>query len=439
MGVSRDPLGFLEHVAGRYGDISSARFGLRTVVFVNHPDLVAEAFVNRHADCIKDWTTRELKPLLGEGLLTSDGEDWRKHRKLAAPALQPKRIESYAQAMVEAAARRAALFRDDEKRDVHADMMQVTLEIVGRTLLGFDASVHGERVSRALEDVFAYYDARLFSAWGVVMTVFPRFGRARLDRARASLEGVVMHMIERARRDQRDDYLLAQLLRAQGDDGERMSDRQACDEALTLLLAGHETTALTLSYAIYLLARAPECEAELRRELAALGERAITTADLPQLPYLDAVVRETLRLYPPAWVFAREVVTGFELAGYAISPGMEVMCSPYTLQRDPRFFERPLQFEPARWLDPGRTPPRYAYVPFGAGPRVCIGLHFAKLETTLALATLLQHVRLRLVPGYRLALKPVITMRPQHGLPVIVERVRPGGSSAQRRAEAGVQ
>lgn len=422
--LARDPLGFLEQMAKRYGDIASASLGPRRIVMLNDPDSVAEVFVNRHAECVKDATTRELMPLLGNGLLTNDGDDWRRQRKLAAPALQPKRIEGYARSMVEAAARRAAMFRDHEKRDVHADMMQVTLEIVGETLLGFDTSVHGERVAHALEDALAYYDTRLFSPLGLVMQVFPRFGRARLDRARASLERLVMHMIESARRDQRDDYLLAQLLRAQTDDGEHMSDRQACDEALTMLLAGHETTALTLSYAIYLLSRAPECEAELRRELSAFGDRPLTTADLPQLPYLDAVVRETLRLYPPAWVFGREVVSSFEVGGYTLTPGVQVLCSPYTLHRDPRFFDQPEQFDPTRWLDPKRTPPRYAYVPFGAGPRVCIGLHFAKLEAMLVLATCLQQVRLQVVPGYRLALKPVITMRPLHGMPVIVRRLR---------------
>jgi cytochrome P450 len=182
---------------------------------------------------------------------------------------------------------------------------------------------------------------------------------------------------------------------------------------------------LTITYALYSLARQPACEARVRAELDTLGGATPVSSDLERLPYLDAVVRETLRLYPPAWIFGREIVTGFHLGGYELPPGTEVVVSPFALHRDPRFFREPEQFMPERWLEEGRAaPPRYAYIPFGAGPRSCIGNHFAKMEAALVLASLLQQVRFQVVPGYQLTLDPVITMRPKGGLPVIVRRVQ---------------
>jgi cytochrome P450 len=214
-------------------------------------------------------------------------------------------------------------------------------------------------------------------------------------------------------------------LRAQTESGEHMTDQQARDEAITMLLAGHETTALALTYAIYALSRAPACRALLRAELAQFDGETPRFSDLPRLPYLDAVVKETLRLYPPAWAFGRQATSSFQLGGYELPAGAEIICGSYALHRDPRFFPEPNHFRPERWLDADQQPPRYAYVPFGAGPRFCIGSHFAKMETALCLAAILQQVELDVVPGYRLELLPVITMRPKGGMPVWVRRLRP--------------
>jgi len=431
---ARDPLGFLLEVARRHGDIASARFGSRTLVWLNHPRLIEEVFVGRHRDCIKDPTTRELMPLLGEGLLTSEGELWRKQRKLAAHALQPKRVETYAGTITECTEHVVAGLRENEVRNIHADVMQLTLEIVGKTLLGFDTRCDGARISSALEAVFAYFERRLYSPAGLVLPYLPLPARTRLERARASLAAIVGQMVQRAQRDPHGTYLLAELA-AERVEGEPMSERQLCDEAITLLLAGHETTALTISYALYALSENPASQQRLRAELEAVGTRALDAGDLEQLPYLDAVVRESLRLFPPAWLLSREVTVAFPLAGYEMPVGVELACSPYAMQRDPRFFREPERFLPERWLDTGRAaPPRYAYIPFGAGARSCIGMHFARQEAALVLGTLLQHVRLQVVPGYRLELMPVITMRPRNGLPVIVQRLRPRGRPASPRA-----
>jgi cytochrome P450 len=432
----RDPLGFMLDLSRRYGDIASAQFGPRQMIWLNHPRLIEDVFVGQHRACIKDRTTREFRSFLGNGLLTSEGDFWRAQRKLAAPALQPKRIESYAATMVECTEAFAASLRDEEVRNIHSDIMELTLEIVGRTLLGFDTRRDAARVGAAVEDVIAYFDQRLFSPTGILLQYLHLPMRTRYERAVQALDEVVGRMVERARHDARagrSDYLLAHLAAARGDDGQQMSDRQLRDEATTLLLAGHETTALTIIYALYLLSHDDAAQARLRAELEQLGAAAPTANDLARLPYLDAVVRESLRLFPPVWALSREVTKSFQLGGYTIPAGVEVSCSPYSLQRDPRFFREPDRFLPERWLDTARAaPPRFAYVPFGAGPRTCIGNHFAKLEASLVLAALLQQVKLQVVPGHQLELSPVITMRPKHGLPVIVRRLRPRGHPSAR-------
>lgn len=433
--LARDPLAFLRRMSRHHGDLASARFGARTMIWLNHPRLIEEVFVGQHRSCVKDPTTRELIPVLGHGLLTSEGELWRKQRKLSAPALQPKRIDGYAQTMIACTDALASSLRDDEVRDIHADVMQVTLEIVGKTLLGFDTRRDGPRVKTALEDVLHYFEQLLFTPQGILLKFLRLPARVRFERARQSLLSIVTQAVERARKNPHADYLLARLVAARSDDGdEQMTDRQASDEAITMLLAGHETTALTVTYAIYALSQDPDCQARVRAELAQLGSALPTAADVERLPYLEAVVRECLRLYPPVWLMSREVTKPFRIGGYEMPVGVEVVCSPYAIQRDPRFFREPERFLPERWLDTGRAqPPRYAYIPFGVGPRTCIGNHFAKLEALLVLATLLQQVKLQVVPGYRMEFAPVITMRPKHGLPVIVRRLRPRDRPAQQQ------
>jgi cytochrome P450 len=423
----RDPLGFMADFAQSYGDVSAARFGRQWLYGVNHPDLIEQLYLGQHRECMKDSTTQDLRPLVGQGLLTSEGDTWRRQRKLAAPPLQPKRIEAYAATMVECTLRRVARFRADEVRDIHTDMMQLTLEIVGETLLGFDARRDAERVSDALEQIVAYYEGRLFTLRGLLPHSLPTPAARRFRRAIGVLDSIVYGMIARCRIDGSDkDHLLARLLRARGEDGAMMTDLEARDEAMTMLLAGHETTALALSYALYALSTHPECEARLRDELAQLGEAPPSLADLARLPYLEAVIRETLRLYPPAYAFGRRVISPFSLGGYELPVGTEVMSSPYALHRDSRFFPEPTRFMPERWLDATQSDmPRYAYIPFGVGARSCIGSHFAKMELSLVLSTLLQQVSLQTVPGFRLELIPVVTLRPRHGVPMLVQRMRP--------------
>jgi cytochrome P450 len=262
--------------------------------------------------------------------------------------------------------------------------------------------------------------------------------RRRVRAGRRELEAMLMRIITRCRREDANagDHLLARLVAARDEDGEPMSDRQLIDEALTMLLAGHETTALSLTYALYLLSEHPAELARARAEVdAVVGRRSLQAADLPRLRFVDSVIRETLRLYPPAYTIGREVVQTIELAGYEITQGAQLLMSQCVIHRDPRFFPEPSRFRPERWLDEAiEKLPRFAYFPFGGGPRVCIGNHFAMMEATLVLASLLQAVELQVVPGFTLDLEPSVTLRPKHGLRMLVRRRLPAPTTAVRSA-----
>jgi cytochrome P450 len=421
----RDPLRFLLDLGRNHGDVSYTRFVRTPLYMLNRPELIDEVLIGKHRDCIKDVGTRELIPLVGHGLLTSEGDAWRDQRKLAAPPLQPKRIASYAQTMVACATRELLAFKDGERRDLHEDMMRLTLEIVGKTLLGVDASSEAERIARILEVTMAYMDKQLRSVEGLLPLWVPTPSRYRFGKALAELDAIVYGMIARCKaQGPNAENLLARLVHARDEDGKAMSDVQLRDEAVTMLLAGHETTALTLSFAVYLLSENEPVAVRLRAEIdGQLAERPARMEDLQKLPYLNAVVRETLRLYPPAYAIGREVLRDFELGGYLIPKGSQVMMCPYVVQRDPRLFAEPDRFNPERWLDPASDAlPRFAYFPFGGGPRVCIGNHFAMMELALVLSVIVQQVELEVAPGFELEVDPIVTLRPAAGVPVIVHR-----------------
>jgi cytochrome P450 len=433
--LTRDPLAFLLDIGRNYGDISYTTIGRTALYVINDPLLIEEVLMGRHRECIKDASTRELKPLVGNGLLTSEGELWKRQRKLASSPLSPKRIAGYADTMVACAERECGSFREEEVRDIHADMMRLTLEIVGKTLLGVDPGSESERISRIVETAMDYFDKQFWSYQALLPPWVSTKERRAFRAATRELDQIMFAIIARARAQGDDaEHLIARLASARDEDGAPMSDGQLRDEAVTMLLAGHETTALTLSYAVYLLSQNPDVAARARAEVdAQLGSRPAAIADLAQLKYTDAIVRESLRLYPPAFAIGREVEKPFEVGGYELPKGVQLTVSPYVVQRDPRFFPEPERFLPDRWLTP-REPalPRFAYFPFGGGPRVCIGNHFAMMEATLVLATVLQQLELTVVPGYRLELAPSVTLRPARGVPVLVRRRRP--APAARRS-----
>ena len=419
------PMSFYRSMTLDYGDVSHTTVGPMQLYMINEPGLIDE-LLNGHAkSCMKDATTRAVYPLVGQGLLTSEGELWKRQRKLAAPAFSPKRVNAYADTMVELSERAFSRYIDGEKRDFHVDIMSLTLEIVGKTLLGVSTDDEAARVAAAVEATLSYLQERLGSWLSLLPPRFPTPKRRRSLQAKLELDRIVSGIIERCRREDPDaDYLLARLIRARTEDGQAMSEQQLLDEAVTMLLAGHETTALTLMYSVYLLSKNPAVAAKLQAELdTQLQGRPVTAAALTNLPYLDAVVRESMRLYPPAYAFGREVIEPFELGGYVMPVGAQVVVSPYGMQRNPRFFPQPERFMPERWLDgAARALPRFAYFPFGGGHRICIGSHFAQLEASLVLATLVQQLELHVLPDFKLKLRPVITLRSQNGLPVRVRR-----------------
>jgi len=421
---NRDPLGFLTRCALEYGDVVRVRFLHVPVYLISRPDLIESVLVTQSADFRKSIDLRETRLLLGNGLLTSEGEFWRRQRRLIHPAFHRESIAAYAGVMTNYAERMLGKWMDGQTRELHHDMMRLTLEIVAKCL--FDAEVTDEvqAVDAALRAMLEQFQKR--SMTGYLMPVYvPTTGNLQALMAIRRLDQIVYRILRqrRASRRHRSD-LLSRLLEARDEDGRRMTNRQLRDEVMTLLLAGHETTAIALSWTCYLLGKHPAVEAKLLAELnATLAGRAPTLEDLPRLHYTDKVVTESLRLYPPAWVIGREALRDSTIAGYHLPAGTTVYMSPWVVHRDPRFYDQPDKFQPGRWTDAfAARLPKFAYFPFGGGPRVCIGASFAKMEAVLLLATIAQKFRLTLAPGPAVEPWPSFTLRPRKGIHVVVTR-----------------
>jgi len=360
--------------------------------------------------------------LFGEGLLTSEGDFWLRQRRLVQPAFHRGRVAAYGTTMVEYAERAMRGWKNAEVRDIHEDMMEITLQIVGKTLfnaeLTRDAKEVGETMEVLLKLAADFGKTILIPLW--VPT--PRNLRARMGIRR--IEKIIYRIIAQKRAEARDTGdLLSMLLAVQDEDGSRMTDKQLRDETITLFLAGHETTANALSWTIWLLAQNPAAERKFFDELAGvLNGRPPNVEDIPKLTYTANVLTESMRLYPPAWGMARLVKEEVEVAGYKLGPGDGVACAQWVVHRDARWFEEPEKFLPERWEgDLVKRLPRFAYFPFGGGPRQCIGNSFALMEATLILATIARKFRFKLVEGH--AVKPLasITLRPQHGIRAALE------------------
>ena len=423
----RDPLGILARWQAEYGDFYRLQVGEMQQYFISHPDDIREVLVTQAGKFIKDAQYRDprtgIARYLGNGLLTSDGEFWRRQRRLVAPAFHPKRIESYAATMVDYTDRMLAGWRDGERLDIAEEMTRLTLFIVAKALFNTDVSDDARRVAMAMHTIQQVLGNGWFlPAW------LPDPRQWRVGRARRNLDQVVYRMIAewRAAGEDRGD-LLSMLLLAEDEDGKRMTDQQARDELVTLLLAGHETTANTLNWTWLLLAQHPEVEAKLYAELdAVLGERSPRMEDLANLKYTEMVVKESMRLYPAAWSISREAIADVPLHHGTVPRGAIAGVMIYFTQRDPRWWPDPERFDPERFGEERATAiPRYAYLPFGGGPRVCIGNGFAMLEARLLLATIASRYRLEKVPGHTVKPAPLITLYPDGGLPMVVRRRSP--------------
>lgn len=420
---SRDRLGTLTRWRDEYGDVVAARFGPRPVMLVYHPDAIEQVLVDQNRKFIKHYRVRNLTRTLGNGLLSSSGDFWRGQRKLAQPAFHRDRIASYASAMVDSTVRMLDAWRPGQVRDVQDDLMRLTLEIVAKTLFDADIADDAGGASAAMEVLMNNFVAR-----GGSLIPIPRWVptplNIKFELAARRLDRIILGLIAERRRTGADHGdLLSMLMQAQDEEsGRRMSDAQLRDEAMTLFMAGHETTANTLAWAFYLLARHPDVEAALRAELLdVLGDRPPTLADLPRLRYTGMVVSETLRLYPTVWTLGREAIEPAEVGGYPVPVGTTLMMPQWAVHRDPRWFDDPETFRPERWSEANRESiHRYAYFPFGGGPRICIGNNFALMEASLLLASIAGRYRLELAPDADVVLLPTITLRPARGVKVVV-------------------
>jgi cytochrome P450 len=434
----RNPPGFLLNAANQYGEVVYLTFGPQKVFLVNSPELIKEVLVTNPKNFIKSRGLQMAKRFLGEGLLTSEGEFHRRQRRLAQPAFHRQRVANYADSMVHYSTKLRDGWSDGETLDVSQEMMHLTLSIVGKTL--FDAEVESEasEIGEALTAILKMFE-RITNPFATILAKLPLPSNARMDKARKRLDETIYRIINERRQSNEDrGDLLSMLLMAQDEegDGSSMTDKQVRDEALTLFLAGHETTANALTWTWYLLSQNPEVEAKFHEEIdTMLGGRLPTFADVPNLRYTEKVFAEAMRLYPPAWTLGRQSLHDYPLGQYIAPKGSILLMSPYVMHHTARFYPEPDQFDPERWTPEAREArPKFSYFPFGGGPRVCIGEQFAWMEGILLLATIAQHWRMRLAQGQIVQTQPMITLRPKYGMKMVLERRK--ASSGQKQLEA---
>jgi cytochrome P450 len=418
----RDPIGFFERGAARFGDVVRYRFGPRQVVVLRNPEHVRAVLVTQQQHFIKGGAEGWFKTFAGQGLFTSEGDLHRRHRRLAQPAFHHHRIEGYGPAMAESARRRRERWSPGQIIDINDEMRELTMIIVSRAMFDADVEADAHDVGAALTTIMRLF--RRYTSPARVLQRLPLPSRFRIDRARSVLDAMIDRIIaeHRARTTDGATFLSA-LSNARDQDGHPISHRQLRDELVTILIAGHETAANALAWTWYLIGNHPEVERNVHHEIdQVLGDRLPTTADVPRLRYIEQTFAESLRLYPPLWAIGRKAVRDVEIGGYSVPAGTVVIVSPYLTHRDARYFDDPQTFRPERWTAEMKAAlPRLAYFPFGAGGRQCLGDGFAWLEAPLILATIAQKWRLHNVAGHRVSPRPLATLRPRDGILVRVE------------------
>ena len=422
---NRDSLGFIERAQRDYGDIVWMRFLYVPALFLYHPNEIEYVLSTNPRNFRKAMSLRSnfFQRLVGNGLLTSEGEEWKRQRRLSSPAFHRHRISAYADTMVDYTRRLTANWQIGEARDMHREMMRLTLEIVVRCLFSADVSNDVDHVGDTLKELVKPFAAQATLKW-ILDNRLPTPTHLRFNKFVKRIDDVVYRIIAERRASGRDEGdLLSMLLSARDEDGSQMTDQQLRDEVMTLFLAGHETTALTLTWTWYLLGKHPEVEKKFHDELdEVLGGRPATMADLPRLKFTEQIAKECMRLYPPAYGLGREAVDDCEIGGYQVPAGTQVFMFQWVTQRDARFFDRPDDFVPERWTsDFEESLPKYAYFPFGGGPRACIGASFAMMEIVLALATIGQRFLFELDPNHPVAIYPAMSLRPRDGIRVVVK------------------
>lgn len=424
-----EPLKLYLEGALKHGDIVYYKMGPVDVYLLNNPEHIKHVLQDNQRNYFKGKGYDKLFPVLGNGLLLSDGDFWHRQRKLSQPAFHRQRLIGFSKTMTDATAEMLERWKKHpagETLDVAKEMMRLTLAIVSRTLLSTDVSDDADNVGAALTRLLAETNDRLLSIFPWEKVPSPRNSRFKKDLE--TLDSVVFRVIEERRRTGQDTGdLLSMLMQTRDEEtGESMNDRQLRDEVMTIFLAGHETTATLLSWAFVLLSRNPHVARKLAAEAKEIcaGGRTPTFEDLPRLRYTQMVIDETLRLYPPAWVLARENKADDEIGGYTIPAGSIIVLSPYVVHRLPHLWDNPEGFDPERFSPEHAGAPRhkFSYFPFSGGPRVCIGNNFAIMEAQLILAMITSRYRLDLVPGFPIEPEALITLRPKHGVGVTLHQ-----------------
>ncbi len=421
--IRRDELDYLAQLSREYGDVVFLRVVNHPCYLLSHPRDIEYVLLTNYGNFKKSIFLRSSQALFGNGLLTSDGSFWLRQRRLLQPAFHHERVAAYSRTMVEHTAEMLSIWQDGEVRDVHQDMMRLTMKIVGEVLFGDSLASDVEDAGRALAVFFEQFDER-FGLYAIPEWL-PTPGNLRYRGAMRRLN-LILEKVIRARQSNGHHSLdlLSTLMRLQDDDGTRMTEKQLRDELMTLFFTGHETTGLAMGWTLYLLAQHPEVADRLAREVEqVLGGRAPTYQDIPRLRLVDWVIKESLRLYPPAYGVVRQALSDCQIGGYTVTAGATVAMFQWSVHRDPRFFERPEEFLPERWAnDFEKTLPRCAYFPFGVGPRICIGNTFALTELALLVAMIARQFRFEPAPGHRVLLSPSLTLRPRKGIKLALRK-----------------
>lgn len=417
--IARDAVGYFEHCVATYGDVTQLQLGSYPALLVNDPDLIEQIFVKQHEKFIKNqvfW--RQLKALMGNGLFVAEHEDWQRERRFAAPAFATRPLQDYAPAMVAEAERRVAGWRGGQEIDMHREMMALGLMIAARTLLNADVTEDLPKIEQGVDWVMEEIAAR-YARPVLIPDAVPLPGHIRYRKGIAALDELIYRIIADQRAGRAEPSgLLGQLMGARDEEGRPMTDLQLRDAICNMLLAGYETSALAMAWGFDLLGRDRDIQDRVAREVReAIGERTPTHEDLANLKLTENTIVEILRLRPPGWLIGREAIADLRIADYEIPKGMTLLISPWLVQRDARYFEDPLRFAPDRWAgDLRRALPRFAYFPFGGGPRICIGNRFAMMEAMLLLATIVRRFDVERMVEREAGLIPSITMRPRRGL-----------------------
>lgn len=421
----RNPTDFLIKLS-KLGDVATFKVGGAQAFLINHPDLIRDLLVTNHSKFIKGRALQRAKGLLGEGLLTSEREFHLRQRRMIQPAFHRARIAEYARAMIEFSDKLSAEWNDGEVRDIDTEMMRLTLNIVGKTLFNANVEEDAAEVGAAMTTIVSMFNFMLFP-FSEILEKLPLPPILKLKRARKMLDDVIYKIINERRKSGEDTGdLLSMLLMAQDEEtGGAMSDEQIRDECLTLFLAGHETTANALVWTFYLLSQNPECERKFHAELdEVLSDKNLSAEDYPRLRYTEQILAESMRLFPPAWTLGRLATEAHEFAGFQIPPKSLVLASQFVMHRDARFWENADEFVPERWenLSIKEAGNRFIYFPFSKGVRSCIGEQFAWMEGVLLLASLGRRWKLSLIPEQKIAVHPMITLRPKFGMRMLIEK-----------------